>query len=145
MTTSLQLANRYGLRAGDRIVAPKSLLDMVQHHALFWGYDAHGHAWVVENLVNVGVTYTRFDHFMLRVRSINRIARFRGDRWAPQQVLHRAQARVGRRYDLATYNCEHFVNDALHGQRHSRQAETAKEVMKGALVLGVLALIVRAA
>jgi len=145
MTISYQLAAQRHLHPGDRIVAPKSLLDMVQHHALFWGYDVHGHAWVVENLVNVGVTYTRFDHFMLRVRSINRIVRFRGDRWALEQVLQRAQARVGTRYDLANYNCEHFVNDVLHGQRHSGQAETAKEVLKGALVLGVLALIVRAA
>jgi hypothetical protein len=145
MTKSLQLANHYGLRAGDRIMAPKSMLDMVQHHALFWGYDAHGHAWVVENLVNVGVTYTRFDHFMLRVRSINRIARFRGDRWALQQVLRRAHAYVGRRYDLATYNCEHFVNEVLHGQRHSWQVETARGVLKGAFAIAVLAFIVRAA
>jgi hypothetical protein len=145
MTTSAILAANHRLRPADRIVAPKSLLNIVQHHALFAGHCAQGHAWVIENMVNVGVTYTRFDHFMQRIGTVKQIVRFGGDRWAQQAVVERAQQRLGRRYDLATYNCEHFVNDALHDQRHSRQAETAKEVLKGALVVGVLALIVRAA
>jgi hypothetical protein len=145
MTTSAALAAYHGLRAGDRIVAPKSFLDMVQHHALFAGHCAQGHAWAIENVVNVGVTYTRFDHFMERIGTIKHIIPFRGDRWAQQEVLERAQQRLGMRYELTTYNCEHFVNEVLLGQRHSRQADTAKELMRGALVFGALALILRAA
>ena len=100
---------------------------------------------MAENREGHGVVYTRFDDYLARVGRINSIVRYTGTEWDRQQVQQHAHERIGWPYDKWNYNCEQFANEVLHGQRHSQQAETVKGVLKGALVLGLLAGIVRAA
>lgn len=144
MNSSYYLAQRYGLCTGDVLKSPKSLFNLIQHYALFWGeYD--GHAWVVENLVGHGVVFTQFDRYMTRVGRINHIDRYRGSDSARYTIMQRASSCVGQRYDQWNHNCEHLVNWILYGRRHSEQAETARNVLKGATALGLLLLLTRAA
>lgn len=143
MHNSYHLSQRYALSTGDVLKSPKSLFNMIQHYALFWGeYD--GHAWVVENLVGQGVVYTRFDHYLTRVGRINHIVRYSGSDNARRAIMQRADSCIGQPYDQWSHNCEHLVNWILYGRRYSEQAETAKNVLKGVAALGVLALLVRA-
>lgn len=143
MNNSYQIAAYYGLRGADLIKSPKSLFDLIQHYALFWGCDANGDAWVLENLVGHGVVYTRMDNFLARVGKITAITKFQGNEWSRQQVIERASARAGWKYDAFTYNCEHFVNDALRATLESRQADTAKGILAGLAALVVIAAVAR--
>jgi len=142
---SFQIAANHGLRSADLIKSPKSLFALVQHYALFWGYDANGDAWVVENLVGQGVVFTRMDHFLVRVGRITEITSFRGDEWARQGVIDRGNSRIGWKYDAFNYNCEHFVNDTLNFVKASKQTDTVKGVLAGLTVVCVIAAIARRA
>ena len=77
MTYSEQLRRQYGLGTGDRIVVPKSGLNIVQHHALMYG-SQFGHALVAENKEGRGVILTRLDHFLADAGRITRIIPFAG-------------------------------------------------------------------
>ena len=145
MNKSAQWASYHNLQPGDVIKSPKSLANMIQHYSLFWGYDAQGHAWVVENVVGHGVIFNRMDLFMWRVGTINSIQPFRGTEWARQQVIDRAAQRVGWKYDALNYNCEHFVNDVLHGESKSQQADNARGVLGSLFTIALVAVILRAA
>lgn len=145
MKYSYQIAANYGLRSADLIKSPKSLFDLVQHYALFWGYDANGDAWVVENIVGQGVVYTRIDQFLARVGKITQIIPFPGDEWMRPGVIERANSRIGRKYDALHYNCEHFVNDSLNFVTASKQADTVKGILAGLALVGVIAAIARRA
>ncbi|MCI1753648.1 MAG: lecithin retinol acyltransferase family protein [Flavobacteriales bacterium] len=145
MNNSAQWASYHNLQPGDVIKSPKSLANMIQHYSLFWGYDGHGQAWVIENVVGHGVIYNRMDHFMSRVGTINSIQPFRGTEWARQQVIKRAAQRVGWKYDALSYNCEHFVNDTRNFVKASKQANTVKGVLAGLTVVCVIAALARRA
>lgn len=63
MNRELQLISELNLEPGDRIVVPKSLFGIIQHHALYLGYDSLGQHLICENIIGVGVKLTRVDVF----------------------------------------------------------------------------------
>ena len=139
MTYSEQLRQQYGFRTGDRIVVSKSGWNIVQHHAVFFGL-ANGEAVVAENKEGRGVILTRLDDFLADAGRITRIVRFSGTYQQQVAVMNRVKARLGRRYDLWKYNCEHFVNEVLHFRAMSPQV---KAVGAAAAFVGGLYLLSR--
>lgn len=139
MTYSEQLRQHYGFGTGDRIVVPKSGWDVVQHHAVFFGM-VDGEAVVAENKEGRGVILTRLDQFMADARIIKRHIRFSGNHYDQMVVMDRIRERLGRRYDLLKYNCEHFANEVLHFRAISPQV---KAVGTAAAVAGGLFLLAR--
>ncbi len=85
--------------------------------------DSDWNAWVIENVVGEGVRWTRLDDLIQRNGAISGIERFYGTEAQRNASVSRALARIGLPYDALSYNCEHFVNEVLHGQRRSRQVE----------------------
>ena len=55
MDKELQLVGHFNLEPGDRIIIPKSLLGLVQHHALYLGYNNLGQHLICENVFGVVV------------------------------------------------------------------------------------------
>lgn len=136
MNHSYDAAIQYGLQPGDRVITHKSLFGIIKHHSLYVGMDAGWNAWVVENVAGEGVRWTRLDELIQRNGAITEIERSQGTEAHRNASVKRALDRVGLRYDVLSYNCEHFVNDAIYGQRKSRQVEVFGGI--AALLLAVV-------
>ena len=112
--------NQLQLSPGDRVIIPKSQFRLVQHHAI---YDGNGHFY--ENKFGVGVVRTPVSTFFRGVIEISKIQRFHGTYSQMNEALTRAQRLLGRQYDLASFNCEHYADFVQFGRARSRQVETA--------------------
>lgn len=134
MTHSAQFANRYGLQIGDGVIIAKSTIGWVQHFGIYVGLDRFGRALVAENHQGHGVRIVPLNEF-LNGGEPTRIERFNGDYWSQQQVVRRATALVGRKYNVLTYNCEHFANEVRYGQVKSRQVHIAVGAMLALLFI----------
>lgn len=121
MNRELQLIKHFNLEPGDRIVIPKSLLGLVQHHALYLGYDEFGQHLICENVIGVGVKLTRVEIFFHDVKSITRIEKFHGNNFERKRIVQKALTRLGKPYSLINYNCESFCNDVQHNIIKSAQ------------------------
>lgn len=130
------------LRAGDRIVVPKSYLRMVQHHAIYLGFE-NGHHWLIENKEIFGVRVVNAATFFADVNEITRINSFIPKAgYSRNDLVNYALSKKGRRYNLTNYNCEHFANEVQHRVVKSKQAETGMSIVLfglAALLIGGLA------
>ncbi|MBS1941270.1 MAG: lecithin retinol acyltransferase family protein [Bacteroidetes bacterium] len=131
MTYSQQLAVQHGFGTGDRIVVPKSGWNIVEHHAVLYG-NLNGEVMVAENKEGRGVVLTRLDQFLSEARAIKRHIRYTGSYQDQLMVMDRVSKRLGRRYDLWKYNCEHFVNEVLHLRAMSPQVKAVGTVAAAA-------------
>ncbi|MBK7970268.1 MAG: lecithin retinol acyltransferase family protein [Bacteroidetes bacterium] len=111
----------YGLKPADRIIVPKSNLNLVQHHAIYLGQNEFGQDLLIENKFGVGVTIVTAEIFFAEVRSITRIERFNGNNYQRQIAVQSALQKSGFPYHLINYNCEHFANEVQYGQSSSNQ------------------------
>lgn len=134
MTYSDQLAHRHQLRTGDGVIIAKSNIGWIQHFGIYLGVNALGHAMIAENYIGRGVRIIPLDQF-LNNSEPTRIERYKGDYWQQQQVVQRANERVGRKYNAVLYNCEHFANDVRYGRVESRQVRIAIGVVLAVLFL----------
>jgi hypothetical protein len=121
MNRELQLISELNLEPGDRIVVPKSFFGIIQHHALYLGYDSLGQHLICENIIGVGVKLTRVDVFFQDVRSITRIEKFQGNNFERRKLIEKALSKIGMPYSLINYNCESFCNDVQHNVIKSAQ------------------------
>lgn len=132
MTRDLQFVKHFNLQPGDRIVVPKSQWQLVQHHALYLGYDDFGNHYMCENVIGVGVKLTRLEYFFNGVSTVTRIEKYTGNNYDRKRVVQNALSKLGQPYNLINYNCESFVNDALLNKAQSKQVDNG-------VALGVLA------
>jgi hypothetical protein len=131
-------ATLISLQIGDRIVVPKSNLDLVQHHAIFIGYE-NGHFWFIENKDGIGVRVVNADVFFTGVQKITRIVPFQPKNgYGRIELVNYALSKKGMRYHLTNYNCEHFANEVQHRVVKSRQADTGV----GLALFGLAALLI---
>jgi hypothetical protein len=114
MNRELQLIRRFNLEPGDRVIVPKSLLGLVQHHALYLGYNEFGEHLMCENVIGNGVILTRVDSFFQDIKSVTRIEKFNGNNLQRKLIVQKALSKLGRPYSLINYNCESFCNDVQH-------------------------------
>lgn len=45
----------YNLKPCDEIIVPKSGFNIIQHHALYLGFDDNETDWIIENVYGIGV------------------------------------------------------------------------------------------
>ncbi|MEZ4721947.1 MAG: hypothetical protein R2813_08745 [Flavobacteriales bacterium] len=126
------------LELGDRIVVPKSSIRLVQHHAIYLGWN-NGHHWFIENKEGVGVRTITAEQFFNRVLEVTRIVRFRPTlNYTREDLVRFALSRRGRKYDLLDYNCESFANEVQYRRVESQQAKTGVTLGLSALALLLL-------
>ena len=131
MNRELQILNQLGLVPADSVTIPKSSFGIVQHHALYLGYDEYNYHYMCENLIGVGVKLTRVEDFFKGVKHVTSIKKFTGDNFQRKQVVQRALTKLGQPYHFINYNCEHFVNDVLQNNSTKNQVTTAFKVASG--------------
>jgi hypothetical protein len=109
------------LKPGDKIVVPKSWLQVVQHHVIYLGQNHSGVDLIAENAVGSHVHITAANEFFSVNTEITRIERFVGDKMERRIAIERALKQLGQPYDLINYNCEHFANYVQTGKPISTQ------------------------
>ncbi len=99
------------LKPADRIVVPKSVFGLIQHHAIYLGKDHFGRDIIAENIVGKYVCTTLAEEFFTKNPSVTRIERFTGTGLERRQAVERALTLMGKPYSLIDFNCEHFANE----------------------------------
>jgi hypothetical protein len=111
------------LQIGDRIVVPKSLFNLVQHHAIYIGVE-NGVHYFIENKDFIGVRVVSAEVFFNGAPSVTRIEKFMPSAGYGRYDLKRfALSKVNLGYHLTNYNCEHFANEIQHGHKRSVQVD----------------------
>jgi len=124
MNRELQLIRRFDLEPGDRIVVPKSMFGIIQHHALYLGYNNLGQHLICEKIIGIGVKLTRVEDFFQDVSSVTRIEKFQGNNLERRKLVEKALSKLGKPYSLINYNCESFCNEVQHNVIKSAQVST---------------------
>lgn len=123
------------LGVGDRIVVPKSSLRLIQHHAIYIGWNDGGH-WFIENNEGVGVRIIEAEQFFKDVTEVTRIVHFRPRRnYSREDLVRFALSKKGQKYDLVSYNCESFANEVQYNKVESHQSRTGVFLGLSALLL----------
>ncbi len=113
------------LTIGDMVIVPKSAFNLVQHHAIYLGY-YDGHYWFIENKEGLGVRKVTEEAFFKNVVKITRIERFQPRlNYNREDLVRHALSKIGTKYHLIRYNCEHFANEVQHGLVKSSQVNVA--------------------
>ena len=124
----------YNLKPADRIVVPKSLAGIVQHHAVYLGQNYSGQDLIAENVAGKFVRVVTADDFFQANPKVTRIERFTKNNYERRVAIERALKLLGKPYDLINFNCEHFANYVQHGKIESFQI--------GRAVFGFIAFII---
>lgn len=140
------IKQNFNLKPGDEIVLPKSMLQIVNHHAMYMGFDQKGIEWIIENNAESGVRLIQASQFFCNYPFIKTVNRFKGTILEREKLLRNALASVGKSYDVFFYNCEHFTSEILTGRPFSKQIENIKEGIQVAagitLVIGFFNLLI---
>lgn len=114
------------LSVGDRIIVPKSVLNLVQHHAVYLG-EENGTHYLIENKEGFGVRVLSAHDFFKEVSCITRIEAFTPSyHYSRQDLVEFALSKVGLKYNLTKYNCEHLANEIQYRNSHSEQVKKAE-------------------
>lgn len=111
------------LYQGDTIITPYKQFFGLSHYAIFAGTCSNGINWALHNIPNVGVCWIKLDDLL--TKGYERIDRFGGNMESRYQILKNAVAKIGKEYNILTYNCEHFVNEVQTGIPKSYQLRNA--------------------
>ncbi len=135
------------LQPADVIVLKKRLFGMLDHYAVFLGYDEWYNPVFVANYTSgtKRISNTEMMSF-LRVLGPTRIQRFEGSIRQRNLAVERGISKLGERnYNFLENNCEHYANFVQYGRSHSSQASAFKEsvstavpILFGALLIGAL-------
>lgn len=129
MERHLEIIRKFNLKVGDRVITPKSLFDIVQHHAIFLG-NIGREFWFIENKEGIGVRLITARDFFVGVETITQIIRFQPTwNYSRESLTQKAYDLIGKRYEIWDYNCESFANDLQHCKPASEQAEFAKAIL----------------
>jgi hypothetical protein len=112
---------QHNLRTGDIIVT--SLFKTKQSAHFILPLEGYG---FIQNTYNTNVDWVSIDELAYEIQNnFKRIDRFNGSEYERTLIISRALEikRAGRRYNLATYNCEHFIEEARTGKVHSKQVD----------------------
>jgi hypothetical protein len=121
----LYFVQHYNLRTGDRIVVPKSKLNIIQHHVVYLGRDEFSGHYIAENIIGIGVRFSRVSDFFQKNPKITRIEYSKASPIEQAQIVRRALIKVGSPYKLLTYNCEHFANEIIQKKQSTSQIGVA--------------------
>lgn len=128
----------YKLKPGDRIVTPKSLAGIIQHHAVYLGTDHRGQDLIAENVYGKFVAVVNAKKFFDEYPQITRVEAFKGNNFERRVAVERALKLLGKPYSLINFNCEHFANYVQHGKIKSKQIDFALGVGAFVLLIGLI-------
>lgn len=128
----------YKLKPGDRIVAPKSLAGIIQHHAVYLGKDHRGQDLIAENVYGKFVAVVDAKKFFAEYPQITRVEAFKGNNVERRVAVERALNLLGKPYSLINFNCEHFANYVQHGKIESLQVNRGVFTFFVLVVVGIL-------
>lgn len=129
MTEILELTNQ--LQPADVVVAKKrkGLGRILNHYIVYVGDTTF-----IGNLKEGVKTLTYLDlNELLIDYEPMRIRKFNGSNTERQYALNRAYSRIGKSYNLLSYNCEHFANWVQKGKEISTQVD----IGVAALIVGI--------
>lgn len=121
----------------DVLVVPKNL-GIIEHYAVYLGFDQYGNEWVTENTPFDGTKMTPANVFFSRNPNILRIQKFRGTENERRVAVQRALKNLNRPYRLMNYNCEHYANQVQSDISHSSQVRKAAGLALGVAILGTI-------
>jgi hypothetical protein len=116
------LAERLQLEPADVVVVPKSSLNLVKHMINYWGLDAAGGEWYLENNPQTGVRWISGD-YVDKTYFNTEVRRFAGTPSDRAEAIKRATSLIGRPYHLTRFNCEHYANYVQTGTSFSKQSD----------------------
>lgn len=106
------------LEIGDILVRNKGGI-FSQHYAVYLGNEE-----IAENQVGKGVHIISLAEF-LQGEKLNKVKKSNLTLTQQQEVLNRVESLLGKKYNLLTYNCEHFVNQVVYNKIYSKQVLNA--------------------
>ncbi|MCZ2250035.1 MAG: lecithin retinol acyltransferase family protein [Bacteroidia bacterium] len=125
------------LQPADRLVIPKSGLNLVQHHAIYLGKDNYGKRMYIENAIGKGVQVVNEAYLFRGAYELTRVERFTGNQYQRNAAVQSAMQLIGKPYDLLNFNCEHYANAVQHRKSYSKQVGVGLGLGLFALVLGI--------
>lgn len=125
------------LQPADRLVIPKSGLNMVQRHAIYLGKDNIGNRMYIENAIGRGVQVVNESYLFRGGYTLTRVERFTGNQHQRNAAVQFAMQLQGKQYDLLNFNCEHYANTVQHRKTYSKQVENGIALSLAVLVLGI--------
>lgn len=125
------------LQPADRLVIPKSGLNMVQHHAIYLGKDNNGNRIYIENAVGRGVQVVNEAYLFRDGYEITRVELFTGNQYQRNSAIQLAMQLIGKPYNLLNFNCEHYANTVQHRKSYSNQVSIGLGLGLFAFVLGI--------
>ncbi len=125
------------LQPADRLVIPKSGLNLVQHHAIYLGKDNYGNRIYIENAIGKGVQQVSEAYLFRAGYELTRVERFQGDWQQRNTAVQFAMQLIGKPYNLLNFNCEHYANTVQHRKSYSNQVGVGLGLGLFALALGV--------
>ena len=121
------------LFAGDVILAKKrkGLGRILNHYIVYVGNNTF-----VGNLSD-GVKELHYNELMnlLQDYEPTRVRRFSGSYFQRNQAINRAYSKLGKKYSLINFNCEHFANWVQFGKIESSQVTTGFVILASAIFL----------
>lgn len=130
MNQALSLINSNNLQPADAIVLRKKFMGMVDHFAIFLGYDSNNYPFFVANYTEGvrRIENKELEMFLQKLEPTH-IERFEGDSKMRSQAVKRAIYRIGEKaYDYFANNCESFKNYVQKNVSYSKQAENFNKV-----------------
>ena len=108
------------------------------HRGIFAGVDYLGQAWVIHNAKDQCVKWDLLTAFAegQTVRFLKRVARNIHEQ---NLIVARAESKLGKKFDLWKFNCDHLVTYALSGVAESPQLGTVAAIALLAAACGIAA------
>lgn len=139
----MNYAKRYGLQPADRLIEPIFATGLSKHHIIYLGEDHQGVEWIADNYKFQGVRKVRASDYFTRGKKF-RIEPFKGTYDQRIVAVKRALSRMGERYDLINFNCEHYAQYVQTGHATSKQVDLVMEGLQAAaavlFIIGVVKL-----
>lgn len=132
------LIKQNNLLPADVIILRKKMFGMVNHFAVFLGFDRFKQPLFAANYT-AGTKLIPYNELMSFMQTLEpqSIQKFQGTERDRQAAIKRALSKLGEKdYDYLENNCEHYATFVQNGEPRSPQAENAKEF--GNVALGVL-------
>jgi hypothetical protein len=128
------------LLPADVIVLRKKLFGMVDHFAVFLGYDLKQQPVIVANYTagTKRISQKELNLFMENLTP-ERIERFQGTHSQRQKAIQRGLSKIGEdNYNYLDNNCEHYASFVQKGIPRSKQADAFKDSVSaiGSIAVG---------
>jgi hypothetical protein len=139
----MTLAELHNLQPADVLITPKSDIRLIKHFVVFQGYDSQGTDYYLENKQGFGVRQINGAQFQ-RENTILSIRKFSGNTYQRDIAIQRGTSLLGRTYDLANFNCEHYANYIQYNTPISKQVDFVKGMLGTAVAVTFIGILIGA-